>query len=165
MKTLTKVFAHLYSASLTLNLAKCEFGKAVVTYLGKQVGQGNVLPDAAKVPAIIDFPAPQTRCDLRRFLGMAGYYRAFCKNFSDIVAPLTSLVSPKTSFRWSEECQAAFEAAKALLCSAPVLAAPNFERPFKLDVDASAVGAGAVLLQEDEHGIDHPVCYFSHSHL
>lgn len=161
VRTLTEIFDRLHSASLTLNLAKCEFGKAMVTYLGKQVGQGNVLPVAAKVQAIVDFPAPQTRRDLRRFLGMAGYYRAFCKNFSDIVAPLTSLVSPTTCFYWSEECQAAFEAAKALLCSAPVLAAPNFERPFKLDVDASALGAGAVLLQEDEHGIDHPICYFS----
>lgn len=161
MKTLREIFERLGAASLTLNLTKCEFGKAVVTYLGKKVGQGQVCPVMAKVRAIVDFPAPHTRRELRRFLGMAGYYRAFCKNFSDVVAPLTSLASPKFPFQWSETCQAAFEAAKALLCSAPVLAAPNFTRPFKLEVDASALGAGAVLLQEDEHGVDHPVCYFS----
>lgn len=165
VKTLEEIFDRLRSASLTLNLAKCEFGKAVVTYLGKQVGQGNVSPVAAKVQAILEFPTPQTRRELRRFLGMAGYYRAFCRNFSDIVAPLTSLVSPKTPFQWSEKCQSSFEAAKALLCSAPVLAAPNFVRPFKLEVDASALGAGAVLLQEDDRGIDHPVCYFSKKFL
>ena len=135
--------------------------KAIVTYLGKQVGQGHVCPVRAKVQAIVDFPAPQMRRELCRFLGMAGYYRAFCKNFSEVVAPLTSLASPKTLFKWSEKCQAAFEAPKAFLCSAPVLAAPNFARPFKLEVDASALGAGAVLLQEDECGVDHPVCYFS----
>jgi hypothetical protein len=113
------------------------------------------------VQAIIDFPAPQTRRELRRFLGMTRYYRGFCKNFSGVVASLTSFASPKVPFQWSEKCQFAFEAAKALLCSAPVLAAPDFVRPFKLEVDASALGVGAVLLQEDERGIDHPVCYFS----
>lgn len=91
---------------------------------------------------------------------MAGYYRTFCRNFSDVVAPLTSLSSPRTVFQWSEQCQYAFKAVKALLCSAPVLTAPNFSYPFKLEVDASALGAGAVLLQEDEHGIDRPVLLF-----
>lgn len=78
-----------------------------------------------------------------------------------MVSPLTDLVSPLKPFIWSPACQVAFESAKALLCSAPVLAALNFERPFKLEVDASSCGAGAVLLQEDGHGVDHPVCYFS----
>ena len=161
VKTLSEIFERLCKASLTLNLVKCEFGKAVVTYLGKIVGQGRVCPVTAKVQAIVDFPAPQTRRELRRFLGMAGYYRGFCKNFSDVVASLTSLASPKVPFQWSEKCQFVFEAAKALLCSAPVLAPPDFVCPFKLEVDASALGVGAVLLQEDERGIDHPVCYFS----
>lgn len=65
---------------------------------------------------------------------------------------------------WSDECQIAFEAFKSLLCSTPVLSAPNFSTPFKLDVDASATGTGAVL-QEDVHGVDHPVCYFSRKFL
>ncbi len=66
---------------------------------------------------------------------------------------------------WSDECQIAFESVKSLLCSTPVLSAPNFSTLFKLEVDASATGAGAVLLQEDVHGIDHPVCYFSRKFL
>ena len=89
------------------------------------------------------------------------YYRTFCRNFSSVVAPLTRLLSPSVTFLWTVECQCAFDSAKALLSSGPVLSAPNFERPFKLEVDASSVGAGAVLLQEDEEGVDHPVCYFS----
>lgn len=68
-----------------LNSAKCEFGRATVTYLGKQVGQGQVRVLADKIQAILDFPEP--RCALRRFLGLAGYYLGFCKNFSDVVAP------------------------------------------------------------------------------
>lgn len=161
VKTLHVVFKRLQEASLTLNLAKCDFGKATVTYLGKEVGQGQVRALSAKIQAILDYPVPQTRRQLRRFLGMAGYYRGFCRNFADVVAPLTSLTSVSQPFVWSSECQKSFEAAKAILCSTPVLSAPDFARPFKLEVDASARGAGAVLLQEDGNGIDHPVAYFS----
>lgn len=147
VQSLYEIFNQLKAASVTLNLTKCEFGQAVVSYLGKKVGQGQVRPIDAKVCAILDFPALQTRREPRRFLGMAGYYRAFCRNFSDVVAPLTKLPSPKVPFLWSDDCKSAFEAAKALLCSSPVLAAPVFTCPFKLEVDASALGAGAVLLQ------------------
>ncbi len=161
LSTLRLVFQRLENASLTLNLAKCEFGKATVTYLGKQVGRGQVRPIASKVDAIASYPAPKTRRQLRRFLGMVGYYRTFCKNFSTVVAPLTTLLSPKIPFKWSAECSSAFESAKALLCNAPVLTAPNFDKPFKLEVDASMVGAGAVLLQEDEEGVDRPISFFS----
>lgn len=124
--TLTEIFERLKEACLTLNLAKCDFGKATVTYLGKQVGQGQVRPLLAKIQAILDFPVPRTRCELRQFLGMAGYYRGFCKNFADVVTPLTSLTSVSKPFVWSPTCQNAFESAKALLCSTPVLADPDF---------------------------------------
>jgi hypothetical protein len=81
MSSLGMVCQRLADASLTLNLAKCEFGKATVTYLGKQVGQGQVRPLNAKVTAILSLPTPTTRRELRRFLGMVGYYRCFCQNF------------------------------------------------------------------------------------
>lgn len=159
--TTWEVFARLLNASLTINLAKCEFGHATVTNLGRQVGQGQVSPIEAKVTAILDFPLPSTRKALQCFLGMAGYYRSFCRNFSTIVRPLTDLLSPKVNFLWSPECQQAFESAKSLLSHSPVLAAPDLSRPFTLEIDASAVRTGAVLLQEHAEGIDHPVSYFS----
>lgn len=80
---------------------------------------------------------------------MCGCYQRFCRNFSDVVAPLTCLVSPSKSFVWSPACQAAFESAKALQCSVLILAAPNFVCPFKLEIDASAFGTGVVILHED----------------
>lgn len=78
LTVLRTVFERLADASLTINLAKCEFDKATIAYLGKEVGQGQVRPVAAKVSAIADFPVPTTRRELGRFLGMAGYYRSFC---------------------------------------------------------------------------------------
>lgn len=78
-----------------------------------------------------------------------------------MVAPLTSLIGPLVPLVWSEECEAAFVSVKALLCSSPVLAAPDYERPFTMEVEASALCATAVLAQEDADGLAHPVCYFS----
>lgn len=158
---LSVVFQQLADASLTLNLAKCEFGMASVTYLGKQVGHGQVCRVDAKVEAVLSFPVRTSRRELQSFLGMVGYYRCFWRNFSVVVAPLTKLCSPVVPFVWTDECDRAFSAAKSLLCSAPVSAAPNFSLPFKLEVDASATGAGAVLLQDGDGDMCHPVCYFS----
>uniref|UniRef100_A0A8C1I8K6 Gypsy retrotransposon integrase-like protein 1 n=1 Tax=Cyprinus carpio TaxID=7962 RepID=A0A8C1I8K6_CYPCA len=155
------LFSQFEEAGLTVNLAKCEFAKATVTYLGKVVGQGCVRPVRAKVEAIDQFPSPTTKKELMRFLGLVGYYRGFCRNFSTVVAPLTDLLKAKAAFVWTSACQVAFQAAKSLLTSTPVLAAPRFDRSFQVCVDASNVGAGAVLLQADEEGIQRPVSYFS----
>ncbi|KAG1926323.1 thy-1 membrane glycoprotein [Pimephales promelas] len=150
------LFKRLSDAKLTVNLAKCEFARATVTYLGKVVGMGKVRPVRAKVMAIDKFPSPQTKRELMRFLGMAGYYRSFCPNFSSVVAPLTDLLQAKAKFVWTPKCEDAFENVKRLLTSSPVLTAPRLDKPFKLQVDASQIGAGAVLLQADENGIDRP---------
>ena len=83
------------------------------------------------------------------------------KNYSGIAEPLTNLLKESTKYKWNDKCQDAFDRLKAILKSAPVLLAPYFDKCFKLAVDASDVGIGAVLLQEDNNGIDHPVCYFS----
>lgn len=96
-----------------------------------------------------------------RFLGMAGCYIKFCKNLSDIAEPLRNLLKKGKSFVWSFQCQTAFDKLKAVLKSAPILLAPDFGKSFSLAVDASDIAAGAVLLQSDSEGVDHPVCYFS----
>lgn len=102
-ETLREVFFRLAAASLTLNLAKCEFGRGTVRYLGLQVGHGQVCPGDVKVAAISAFPVPTTRRELRRYLGMAGFFRRFCKNFSSVAAPLTALTSPSRPFDWTDE--------------------------------------------------------------
>ena len=99
----------------------------------------------AKVAAIISFPATQTKREPMRYLGMAGYYRMLCRNFSIVTAPLTNLLKKQVPFNCTPACQEAFDRVKAILLSSPVLTAPNFDKQFKLYVDASDVGAGAVL--------------------
>ena len=161
LRTIQEFFDRLTEYRLTVNLVKSEFCHGTLTFLGHIVGQGQVKPVSAKVQSISDFPAPTNKKQLMRFLGMAGYYRKFCSNFSTVSAPLTNLLKKNVKFVWTDCCQEALDKLKAILKSEPVLAAPNFLKPFKLAVDASDVGAGAVLLQEDRNGVDHPICYFS----
>ena len=158
---LEELFKKLAEAKLTMNLSKSEFGKAKVIYLGYVVGQGNIAPVEAKVKAIIEIPVPSSKKALMRFLGMAGYYRKFCKNFSVVALPLTNLLKKKVNFIWSEACNDAFNNLKAILWSAPILKAPDFNKEFKLAVDASDYGAGAVLMQCNDDSIEFPVCYYS----
>ena len=161
MDTLRVLFEKLLKAQLTVNLNKCDFGCARVQFLGHVVGHGVVTPVEAKVKAICDFLQPRSRKELMRFLGMAGYYRKFCPNFSTVAEPLTRLLSKSMKYEWTSNAENSFEGLKRMLASSPVLAAPQFNRPFKLAVDASDVACGGVLLQEDHQNIDHPICYFS----
>ena len=100
------------------------------------------------------------RTELRRFLGFAGFYRRFVRGFSQVAAPLHALTSTKTTFTWCPEAEAAFQDLKQ--CFAPVLAHPDTDRPFVVEVDASNSGIRAVPSQraaEDEK--PHPCAFFS----
>ena len=165
IRQIERFFQIMLEAKLTINLMKSEFGKATVKYLGHIVGQGQVRPLDAKIQTIVKYPIPTSRKELARFLGMAGYYRNFCLNFSDIAAPLTNLLSKKVKFVWTDDCQMAFDKVKLLLQKSPVLKSPDYEKPFKLIIDSSDVGTGSVLVQEASDGLDHPVSYFSKKFL
>ena len=162
VESVMKLFERLPKANLTINLSKSEFGHATVTYLGYVLGQGKVAPIQAEVQAIVEISNPTGKKTLRRFLGMVGYYRKFCKSFADVVLPLTNLLKKNEKFLWTGSCQEAFEKLKSIVCQQPVLKAPDFGKPFSLAVDASDEAAGAVLLQKGEGDeIEHPVAYFS----
>ena len=161
LEQIALLFSRLDDANLVVNLPKCEFVKDTILYLGYKIGQGQVLPPTAKVDAILKFPTPSNKREIQRYLGMIGYYRRFIVNFSDMTAPLTDLLKKDLKFKWSSKCEEAFNATKNVLSTYPVLRAPNYERTFSLAVDASNKGIGGVLLQEDQSGVLHPICYFS----
>ena len=139
IRQIKRFFQIMREAKLTINLMKSEFGKATVKYLGHIVGQGQVRPLDAKIQTIVKYPIPTSRKELARFLGMAGYYRNFCLNFSEIAAPLTNLLSKKVKFVWTDDCQMAFDKVKLLLQKSPVLKSPDYKKPFKLIIDSSDV--------------------------
>lgn len=94
-------------------------------------------------------------------LGMCGFYWRFIPNYAAITGPLANLLRKDVRWKWSEECQEDLVKLKSILSSAPMLKAPDLQKPFMLAVDACDVGVGAVLLQVDEDGFEKPVAYFS----
>lgn len=146
-KMVEEVFSRLSKAGLRVNKEKCEFGCSEVRYLGFLVNGEGMCADPERVASVVNFPVPHNQKTLRRFLGMAGWYRRYIKDFSTIISPLSQLLKKKTRWRWEQPQADALYRLKQLLTSAPVLARPDFTQPFTLKTDASNVGLGAVLTQ------------------
>ena len=111
--------------------------------------------DEQKVRTVLDWPLPRSARAVRAFLGLAGYYRRFIRDYGSIAAPLTRLLR-KEGFQWCQEAEDAFRALQRALTTAPVLQLPAFDREFVVECDASEAGFGAVL-----HQGDGPVAFFS----
>ena len=92
LECISSLFNRLTQANFTVHLTKSEFGHAHISVLEHVVGQGGITPIMAKIEAITSFPALQTKREVMRFLGIAGYYKKFCRNFSIVTAPLTNLL-------------------------------------------------------------------------
>ena len=103
----------------------------------------------------MDWSAPVNIKQLRGFLGLIGYYRKFIKSYAVISAPLTDLLK-KDKFMWGVDADEAFNKHKNVITQAPVLALPDFSKPFTLEIDASGIGVGVVLSQ-----MQHLIAYFS----
>ena len=159
---LEKVLESIREAGLTANPKKRKLAYSETNYLGYTIGRGLVKPQEAKLAAIQKWPQPLTKKQVRSFLGLANYYRRFIPEFAGIAAPLTELTTKKhlRMVKWSLEAEEAFGNIKRVLCSKPVLMAPNFSKEFVVQADASEVGLGAVLSQIHE-GEEHPVLYLS----
>ena len=158
---LEKVAQLLRHANLTINVEKSKFVMKEIKYLGYIVGDGCLKVDSSKVEAIGDFRVPQTKKQVRRFIGMTGWYRRFIKNYSTIAAPLMGLTSKNKKWLWNDECQKAFDDLKLALTEAPVLKNPDFGKPFFIQCDASKTGIGSVLFQISEEGEENPIAYTS----
>ena len=165
IQLLDKIFNKLKEYGIKLKQKKCSFAQTEVQYLGHIVSHNQVRPSLEKIAAINDFPVPNSVRSVKSFLGLAGYFRRFVKDFSRIARPLNQLTHKDTPFRWSEDCQQAFAALIKTLTSKPVLALYNPNNPCRLYTDASGDGIGAILTQFDDKNEEHPIEYFSRSLL
>lgn len=130
--------------------------------MGHIISHGTIRTDPEKVQAIRDYPLPKSVRQLRRFLGLCGWYRRFVRNFAAVTSPLTDMLQKNKKFVVTEEAKRSFEELKNSLCSAPVLHNPDFSRPFSIQCDASQYGIGAVLAQTNDDGDEVPVAFMSH---
>ncbi len=134
-----RVLQRLLENGLYVKVEKCVFHAQSVPFLGYIVSVEGMRMDPDKIQAVVDWPTPDSRKALQRFLGFANFYRRFIRSFSQLAAPLTALTSIKTLFRWSSAAEAAFTKLKSCFVSAPILIAPDPSRQFVVEVDASEV--------------------------
>lgn len=162
LEVLEEVASRLRVAGLTINIKKSSFCQKELRYLGFIVSEEGIRPDNEKIEPIQNYTVPKSIKDLRRLLGMAGWYRRFIENFAEITAPLTELLktSKNKSFSWTAESENAMTLLKESLTKAPVLANPDYEQKFVIQADASDIGIGAVLVQ-GEGEEERVVAYFS----
>lgn len=160
LRNLEQVFQRLQGANLRLNPKKCNLFRSQVNYLGHVVSGDGIAVDPEKIRAVVEWPVPKDKHEIRSFLGLCTYYRRFVLGFADIAKPLTRLTEDKNSFVWDLSCRQAFEELKKRLVNAPILSYPRPEGKFVLDTDASNVGIGSVLSQIQDNQ-ERVIGYFS----
>ena len=146
-----------------MNYDKCEVFKDSFNYFGHIIDRNGVHKDKKKTEAMKKMPAPRDVSEVHSFIGFVTYYSRFIKNLSSILKPLNYLLHKDKKFEWTEECQKAFETAKAAFTSDDFVVHYNPKLPLLLDCDASPYGIGAVLSHRFPGGSDKPIIYIFHS--
>ncbi|GFU71201.1 retrovirus-related Pol polyprotein from transposon 297 [Trichonephila clavipes] len=147
---------------LEINLKKCQFLKNKMEFLGRIIENGRLFPSPSKSKAVINYPDLKNIKEVRRFLGLTGYFRKFLPSYSTIAKPLSDLLRKDCLFQFYAEQQTAFQKLKYLLSQQSVLSIFNQNSPTEIHTDASIDGLGAVLLQKFIHDNQfRPVFYMS----
>ena len=158
---LRAVLTAMRKNKLYANLKKCIFAVPEIPVLGCIVGKHGVRPDPEKVKVIAEWPVPRNVKQLRQFLGLANYLHKYSRNYAAIVRPLTQLLRDDIVWKWLPEQQTAFDHVKRNLQEAPILALPDYDKPFHVVCDASKFAIGCALMQHDDEGKERVVSYQS----
>ncbi|XP_038697122.1 uncharacterized protein LOC119993981, partial [Tripterygium wilfordii] len=162
LEHLRLVLERCEETNLVLNWEKCHFMVQEGIVLGHLISSRGIEVDKAKIEVISKLPHPTTVKGVRSFLGHAGFYRRFIKDFSKISQPLCVLLTKDAEFVWTDDCRTAFDKLKQALTSAPIMQAPDWELPFELMCDASDYSLGAVLGQR-KNKTPYAIYYASHT--
>ena len=159
---LEMVFQRLREFNLTVKPSKCSVGFNSVEYLGFEIGNSELKPRYDRLQGIRNIPLPDTKTQLRSFLGCCQFYAKFVPNFANLSAPLTDMLKKgvKEPLYWSIPARDSFASLKEKLASPPILKLPELSKPFVLRTDASIGGVGGVLLQYYDD-VPHPVAFAS----
>lgn len=142
-KRLNKIFEIARENNITFNKEKCRFGSNEIKFLEHKITSNGFFPDENKILAIKNFPIPQNKNDVQRFLGMITYVDRFIPNLSNKNYPLRELLKKDVIFEWNEQHMRSFNELKNLLIKAPVLQFYDVNKPVIVSVDASKDGVGA----------------------
>ena len=161
LRHLRIVLQTLRDHKLYANKEKCYFFLQELEFIGHIVGKDGIKLDPAKVKAILEWPTPRNATEVRRFHGLANYYRRFVKDFSKIASPLNELTGERSKFYWGPAAEEAFRNLKEAIASVPNLVPFDFEKETRVTTDASDVAVGAELSQKDANGKWHPTAFYS----
>jgi hypothetical protein len=153
----------LVDRNITLNKNKCEFGMDKLVFMGHVLSKHGIGAEQSKIKAIVNAERPTDATEIRSFLGLATYCSRYIPDFETIAEPLRRLTKKSVVFNWGGEQEKAFNTLKEKLSSAPVLAYFNKDAPTQVIADASPVGLGAVLVQQQPDGHFRPVYYAARS--
>ena len=158
LERLQQIFDRIRKANLSLKPRKCSFLRTETKFLGHIISSDGIKPLPEKISTIKNYPRPQDKKEILSFLGLVGYYRKFIKDFSKIAGPLHDLARRNATFIWTTSHETAFCTLRNALINPPVLAYPDYDKPYILETDASADAVGYVLSQKID-GVVRPIAY------
>lgn len=161
IQLLERVLELLQKANLKLNLKKCAFLKKSVTYLGHEISEGTIRPGQAKINSVSEYQRPRNVHEIRQFIGLASYFRKFIRGFAEIALPLTRLTKKDVEWHWGPDQENAFQTLKLRLIERPVLGIYDSKAITELHTDASKLGLGGIIMQQQPDGSLKPIAYFS----
>src|SRR5258706_1021901 len=158
-----EILQTLHSYKLFLQPEKCKFKCREVDYLRLVISKDHVVMDPVKVQGVTDWLQPVKVKDVQSFIGFVNFYQRFICDFSEIACPIHALTQKLKDWSWGAAEQQAFDVLKSTVTSAPMLAFPSKSGPFCLECDASNFAMGAVLSQQQEDRLFHPIGFMSKS--
>jgi len=162
-KIVEEVLRRLEENDLYVKPEKCAWKVQKVNFLGVVMGQGKIEMEEDKVAGVLNWPVPKMVRDVSKFLGLANYYRQFVKDFAKLAQPLNNLMRKEEKWRWGSKQQKAFEQFKQVFTSRPLLVAPDINKEFRVEADASNFATGGVLSIKCEDNKWRLVAYISKS--
>ena len=162
-KLVEEVLRRLEENDLYVKPEKCAWKVQKVNFLGVVMGEEKIEMEENKVAGVLNWPTPKTVRDVRKFLGLANYYRCFVKDFAKLAQPLNNLTRKEEKWKWEDKQQKAFEQLKMVFTSKPLLVAPDLDKEFRVEADAFNFATGGVLSIKCKDNKWRPVVYISKS--
>jgi len=158
-----EILRRLEKNDLYIKPEKCVWKTRKIGFLGVVIGPDGIEMEAEKVDRVLSWSQPKNIKDVRKFLGLANYYRRFIKDFAQVARPMNVLTRKDKKWRWEEMQQKAFDELKRIFTSKPVLAAPDLDKEFRVEADASNYATGGVLSMKYSDEKWRPVAFISKS--
>jgi len=162
-KIVEEILRRLEENDLYVKPEKCVWKVGKIGFLGIIIGPNRIEIEEEKVEGVLSWPVPKTVKDIRKFLGLANYYKRFIKDFARVARPMNVLTRKDKKWQWGDEQQKVFDELKKVFMTKLVLAAPDLDKEFRVEANASNYATGGVLSMKYSDKKWRPVAFISKS--